>query len=251
MTMHLAAFYESVDPAGVLTQLNAVVDQAIFTSGVDVRVPQGMANLVAAAGLSAATGPDYGQVQSPSLRQLANQAVLPIAAAAKFASPFQINWFGRSPRMLAQSESVNFALKATGGAAAANYGLIWLADGQVQETSGKMFSVHATAAASLVAGTWVNGALTFDDTLPAGNYSVVGLRAQSANLIAARLVFVGGAFRPGVIGDTSEATALMPYARYGGMGTFGSFNVDQPPTIDFLGATDTAQDVILDLIKTG
>lgn len=247
---HLAAYYKSVDPAAALTLISAVADQAIFTSGNDVRVPTGMSNLIGEAGMTAATGPGYAEVQSPSLRDLANLDVLPIAAAAVFANPDQIQWHPESPRVLVPAESVNFAIEATGGAAAANYGLIWLADGAPKPSSGNMFTVRATSAIALAAGTWVNGALTFNTSLPAGTYDVVGLRAQGANLVAARLVFIGGQYRPGVPGETSGQTQFFRRFRFGRNGTYGSFDVNQPPTVDALGVTDTSQIYEFDLIKT-
>jgi hypothetical protein len=247
---HLAAYYESLITTGVLTKISAVPDQAIFTSDDDVRVPSGMANLIAEAGLSGGGTATYAQVQSPSLRQLANQDVDPIALAVKFSVENQLQWHGDNPRSLQASESVNFTINSNDSVAAANYGLIWLSDGAVSPTRGRIFTVRATAAAALVAGTWVNAAVVFDTSLPAGTYQVVGFRAESANLVAARIVFIGAAFRPGVIGDTGPSTNLMPYARNGNMGVFGQFNVDQPPTVDFLGVTDAAEVVVFDLIKS-
>ena len=41
------------------------------------------------------------------------------------------------------------------------------------------------------ANVWTNGAVTFDDSLPVGHYQVVGFRAESVGLVAARLVFKG------------------------------------------------------------
>lgn len=248
--MHLAAFYQSVDPAGALTKINAVPDTTIFTSGADVRIPTGIANLLAVAALSSATGPVYAQVQSPTLRDLADQDVEPVVAAAKFTAYDSVNRFMDNPRALTVGESVNFAIEAKGGAAADNYGLIWLGDGPTKTSSGKIFSVRATGAAALAAGTWVNTAITFNTTLPAGSYDIVGLRAQGANLIASRLVLIGATFRPGVPASSSPANDLFPDWRYGRVGTLGSFDTNQPPTMDCIGATDAAQEFILDLIKT-
>lgn len=248
--LHLGAFYQSVDPAGVLTQINAVQDQALYINGVDMRVPAGLAFLAGEAGLSAATAPSYAQVQSPTLRSLANQDVLPIQTAAKFATQEGFQWHADNPRNLTVAEALNFAIAATGGAAAANYGLVWLADGPTKPTTGAIISVRATAAVTLSAGAWVNGSLTFNSVLPAGTYQVVGMYAEGANLVAARLVFPGGVFRPGVPGNTALTGNLFPQFRNGYSGVFGQFDTNQPPTLDALGATDTAQSLILDLIKT-
>lgn len=251
MTFHLGAFYESVDPAASLTQIDAVTDQAIFTSGKDMRVPSGMTNLLAETALSAATTPTYAQVQSPTLRDLANQDVDPIVAGVTFANYGLIQDHSDNPRVLNALESMNFAVYATGGAAAANYGLVWIGDGPIKSTSGKVFSVRATAGTTLAAGSWVNGALTFNTTLPAGKYQVVGMYAEGSNLVAARLVFIGGTFRPGVPANSSLGRNDFSMFRDGEWGVFGEFDSNQPPTVDCLGVTDTSQVFVFDLIKTG
>jgi len=247
---HTGAFYQSVDPAGVLTTINAVADQSLFTSGIDLRVPAALNNLAAEAALTAATGPLQGQVQSPTLRNLANQDVLPVVAAATFSAYDQLQYHADNPIALAAAESLNFAIAATGGAAAVNYGLVWLSDGPVKPTTGKIFSIRATSSVTLAAGVWVNGALTFGSTLPAGTYQVVGMYAQGAHLVAARLLFVGGTFRPGVPANADLNHNHFAQFRNGYAGVFGSFDINQPPSVDCLGVTDTAQTFVLDLIKT-
>ena len=250
MPMHLAAYYESANSAAALAQITAVTDQAIFTSGNDVRVPTGLAMLLGEAAMSAQTGPDSAQVQSPTLRDLAQQDVKPIETAVTWSDVSGIQWHGDNPRQLTPAESVNLAILATGGAAAANYGLIWLGDAAVKASTGAIFSIRATSTASLTAGVWEASALTFSSTLPAGSYDVVGMHAVGANLVAARLVFIGAGFRPGVPGNPTADTNLWPGFRNGRAGTFGSFDVNQPPSIEALGATDTVQKYVFDLIKS-
>jgi len=247
--MHLGAFYQSVNPGGVLTNINAVPDQAIFTSGHDLRVPTDVPNIIWEAALTAAAGPVLGQIQSPSLRELANRDIEPIEPAAVFSNLAKLQYHGDSPIALMPYESMNFAILATGGVASECYGLVALADGPVKPVSGNIFTVRASAAAALTLGAWVNAPVTFESTLPAGVYQVVGFRASSTNLVAARLVFIGQAYRPGVTGCVSSAVTGMLNHRYGALGVFGQFDVNQPPTVDFLGVTDVAQEVVFDLIK--
>ena len=82
-------------------------------------------------------------------------------------------------------------------------------------------------------------------------YQVVGFRAQGTNLVAARIVFVGAAFRPGVPAEPNGQVENWEWTRDGQLGVLGQFDVDQPPTIDCLGATDTSQVFTFDLIQTG
>jgi hypothetical protein len=75
------------------------------------------------------------------------------------------------------------------------------------------------------------------------------MRARSANLVAARCVFVGGGYRPGVAGSAAITGADDDRQRFGELGVFGQFDNTTPPTVDFLGDTDAAQTGIFDLIK--
>ena len=131
-----------------------------------------------------------------------------------------------------------------------NRAFLWLCDGPVKPVTGKVFTVRCTAAASLTTATWVNSALTFQQTLPAGHYQVVGFRAWSANGCAARIFFVGGAWRPGAPMGNTEANDNWEDFRYGNTGVWGEFDNTTPPSVDVMGITDTAQVVLLDLIKT-
>lgn len=247
--MHLLSFYGNINSAGALTNVAPVADQAIRSTTTGFIVPGDISSLIGEAALSAQTGPGRGQLQSPSLRAFANQDIHPIVAAIKFGGNPAYQWHGHSPRPLKGNEELDLYVTATGGAAAHTYGLAFLADGPVQVEQGNIFSVYATGAAALAAGTWVNTALTFGSTLPAGTYKIVGFRAQGANLIAARFALVGAGYRPGVPAVNAVGDADPYFTRAGRMGAFGVFDVNQPPTVDCLGETDTAQNFVLDLIK--
>jgi hypothetical protein len=154
-----------------------------------------------------------------------------------------------SPIPVAPDESLNFAIESNPAAAAIHYGLVWLADKAQEQARGSIFTVRATGAATQTTTTWVNGNLTFSQTLPAGRYRIVGMRARSTDAVAARLVFAEQVARPGVpvlnaIGDND------PWMfRYGNAGVFGEFPHTNPPTFDVLGGAATAQVFLFDLIR--
>ncbi len=249
MTIHLAAFASSVDLGGVMTHIAAVQDQVITTAGEDLRVPKGLAYIVGQAALIGNATPIAAQVQSPSLRAIANLDITPVISGVVFGSPPEQIMHGESPIPLVENESLNFALEATGGVATENYGLLWLSSGQIKPISGTIYTVTAKSAVTLTAQNWSNGNITFDQTLPAGSYQIVGMRARGANLVAARLVFVGGTWRPGVsaVNGLSDLDPL--HARYGSLGVYGQFDATTPPTVDCLGVTDTVQEYTFDIIK--
>lgn len=246
---HLSAFYQSVDPALALIAINAVREEMLFTNGVDLRVPTQLPNIIGAIGMANDASFTRAQVQSPSLRVLANLDVEPIVAALVLGSPPEQSFWPATPVELTPDEAVNFAVASDPAAAVVHQGLIFLADGPQVPVEGRIFTVRATAAITLAAGLWVNGNLTFSQTLPAGRYQVVGMRARGTNLVAARLVFPEQVARPGVLAVNAVGDLDPYWTRFGRMGVFGEFPHTNPPTLDAFGVTDAAQIVMLDLLR--
>ena len=241
------AFDENQDSA-TLVNIAALADQHIRVSGDDITVPA----LNEIVGLYA-VGPSITQVRidSPSLRILGNIDLEPVDLAAEPVAPPAFHDLRASPRSLDVSESLN-ALGSEGGATTRITVGVWLADRAIQRHVGQFFTVRCTNASTLAANAWTNGELTFSQGLPAGRYRVVGMRAQSAGLQLARLVFIGGAWRPGCIGHDADGDIEEPSFRYGRFGIWGEFEHDTPPSVDFLSnSADTAQVVHLDLEKVG
>lgn len=245
---HMVA-YESTASNAALTSITPVPDGTVRVAGNDIYVPTVVNQIISAACLinsSAATL--RGQIQAPSLRAILNFDVNPIVNGLVFGSLARAARFWQTPLQLQPNEPLDFYTQ--NGASVMNRGLILLADGPVRPVTGKIYTVRATGAATLVTGTWVNTVLTFSQTLPSGHYQVVGFRAVGANLIAARIFFVGGAWRPGCYAANVSNDNEWPDFRYGNIGVWGEFDNTVPPTVDCLGITDTTQEFEFDLIKT-
>ena len=247
---HLAAFYSNAALGGVLTALAAVPDTQIFTSGNILRVSPDVPLLAMAYGAYLATTITQGQIETPSLRALANFDVSPLSLTGPVADSQSFDDLYDAPLTLAGNESMTFSVNGTSTGAQDAYGIVEFTDGAVKPVSGNIFTVRGTGAATLSAGVFVNTPVIFDTVLPAGSYNVVGLRAEGANLVAARIAFVGQTYRPGVLGITASNQSDNLRYRNGASGTFGAFNINQPPTVDCLGITDTAQVFYFDLQKT-
>lgn len=248
MAMHMIG-YETSGSESALTAITPIPDPTLRVTGNDFLVPQGMNNLVlAAAMINSTTATLRAEVQSPSLRATLNMDISPINNGLVFGSLPRIARMFKTPLPLAVNEPLDVFVQ--NGAAVMNRAFLQLSDGPVQPATGRVYTVRATGAASLTTASWVNTSLTFAQTLPAGTYSLVGLRAWGANLVAARVFFVGSPWRPGVPAVNSEDNNEWGEFRYGGIGTWGSFVNTVPPTIDCMGITDTAQVFLLDLIKT-
>jgi len=246
--IHTVAYELSASQAA-LTALTPVPDGTIAIQSTQIRVPAGMNQIVAAAAMiNSATATLRAQIQAPSLRATLNYDIAPIVNGLVFGTIPRYLRLWNTPLQLQADEPVEVFVQ--NGAAVMNRAVLWLGDGSPKPTTGKIFSVRCTAAASLTTAVWVNSALTFQQTLPAGSYQVVGMRVFGANAVAARLFFVGGAWRPGVPCVNAEDNNDPWEFRLGNLGVFGEFKNTTPPSIDVLGVTDTAQVVILDLIKT-
>lgn len=243
----MIAFEQSASLAA-LTAITPVPDPTVSINGNNVLVPASLNQVVAtAAMINSAAATLRAEIQAPSLRATLNFDVSPIVNGLVFGSLARIARFWQTPLQLVTNEPLNYFFQ--NGAAVMNRGLIVLADGPIRPVQGKIYTVRATGAASLVTATWVNTALTFGQTLPAGRYQVVGFRAIGANLVAARIFFVGGAWRPGVPACNVSNDNEWNDFRYGNCGVLGEFDNTTPPTVDCLGVTDSAQEFEFDLIK--
>lgn len=254
---HLAAFWESIDQAAAHTELAAALgEQVLFISGDDIRVPDDVSQVVAVAAM-VATLATRAELVSPSLRRGAGFDIGEFNSLTdgnvEPASPPTIVDLRSNPIQLDPGESLNALSNANPTAAADQSILVWLADGPIAPLGGQVIrSVRATGAISAGAGQWTNGALTFTRDLPVGNYAVVGLRAQGATMVGARLVFRGGSARPGVLASDVESDLGWPGFRFGGMGVFGEFHSNTPPTVDVLcNDADATQAFVLDLVALG
>lgn len=245
---HLAAFTESQDTGGVLTYCAALFDGILTVAGDDISVPEGLPNLGAVLALGATI--TQARLEAPSLRRTILLDVRPLNVGAEPLSPYPIINLFDNPLPLDPFESIR-ALVAEGAAGAERETvLVWLTDSPATPVRGEIFTLYGTAAVTLTANAWTSAAITWSQTLPAGTYQVVGMRAESAGLVAARLSFVGQSFRPGCVGLDAAADIEHSIFRYGNLGVWGEFAHNQPPNVDFLSVSaDTNEYVWLDLVR--
>lgn len=248
---HLAGWFEDVDQAAAAADIAAMPDQSLTVSGDFVRCPVALPNLLGEFCTTIATTFTSARVESASLRIMGAQNILPVNRIATATDDPHVSWHGDNPRSLIGGEDVSFNTNSDHAAAIEIYGFVWFGDSPVQVANGEIFTVRATGAITLADGVWTNGALTFVEELPVGEYDVVGLRVESAGIVAARLVFQDSPHRPGVCGAIAPSSQDIPSARFGKGGVIGHFNSLTPPTVEAVGVTGTAQVVLLDLIKTG
>lgn len=248
MPFTTVGYYESQDSA-VLVNIAAIADPHVTVTGDNIYVPGELPFL--AGFYFHGVNFTQGQIASPTLRRLANIDVEPADLAAEPGSPPAMHDLFSTPKGLTAGEAVTALMAEDAAGASAVQATVWFSSGPIAPATGEIFTVRATSATTLVANAWTNGALTFSQTLPVGTYDVVGMRAQSAGMKAARLVFTGYSWRPGCLGCDADGDLDAPAFRNGRAGIWGSFAHTTPPTVDFLSiSADAAEVVHLDLIKT-
>jgi len=252
MTYHVAAFSEQIAVAGTLQAITAVQDDQLFTSGDDVRVPDGLAFLLGAYSIGAAQ--TRARIVAPSLRAFANLEIAPknISEPVVGDDIIRLVNYARFPLPLAVGESVNYETDGGAGAGAGQQtGIILLSNGPVVTVEASMRTIRATATIAGPEAVWASGVLTFSEDLPTGNYQVVGARCEMDSAGAFRLIFVAGGPRPGALAVPNDEGGDLMGARLGGWGMWGQFDTNQPPTLEVLAlsAATTGQVLYLDILR--
>lgn len=247
----LIAWYSAADLGAALTAIANIADQSITPSGTTgYIVPNDTPKLVGGGAVMEPATALQVQFQAPSLRIRTYPTVEPFTLDASVpASPIPWNYWGRIPTDLQPQEVLQAFVNSN--EAVAQYVLAMLADGPMApEASGqKVQSVRFTSTVQAAAATWAAGAITLDQSLPVGNYKVVGLRVRGTGLVAGRLIFSNQVARPGVPAALGLGGLDAPWARFGEVSGWGQFHTTNPPQIEVIGGTAAAQVGILDLVQ--
>lgn len=249
MRQHLAAFYSNQSAGASYSSLASVVDSILSrTSSSNYLLPE-PAKLKWACLLGAST--TRGRVNTPQFRTIGLPAIFPVERNATPSDvPNICDWFDYPLSINAADE---FGVDASNDAAGAvdAYAFCFLDFGSRSAPQGPCYTLRATASITAVANTWTTGTMSFDQNLPSGEYSVIGMSAIGTNLAAARLAFAGGTYRPGVLAQTAIANHPGDYGRFGKLGLFGVFTNVNIPNLEILAVgANSSQEVYLDVVKT-
>lgn len=189
---------------------------------------------------------------SPTLRQYSPPFIRPIDTAASPSSRTPIADYRDYPMTIKALEEL--AVQSTDSAAGPNVcnvivGLQYSPN--IPAANGQIITMRGTGTTTVTANAWSAAAITWADTLPAGNYQCVGLSGFSATGIAARLIFDQQYFRPGAVIGANDS--IIPHHMFlkGGLGVWGNFTANRMPNVEmFCTSADTAQTVYLDLVRT-
>jgi hypothetical protein len=249
----LVGWQESLDEDGVLSNVAACSDQHVAVSGDRIYVPP--LNKLVAEYAAQANTVTHAQLQSPSLRRV---CLLDIAMVQGGGYPSGGESFYPHfdcPIGLEVNEGLEALMNKPADGAIVATVLAWLADNPLVPVVGEMFTIKVTATITSIVGQWVNGALTFTQTLPVGKYAIVGAKFGEfgGDVIAFRFVVAGYGWRAGGLACGDLGARPHALQRYGGMGVWCEFDSTTPPTLDILAYAAASQSVVgyIDLIKTG
>lgn len=248
----LVCGYESMTNGVTYQEVNGVLDQSMTLDAASRFAAPGawqvMAGYVMGINLTAA------RINAPSMRSLILPEIYPSSPVADVPTigvgPIIMERYG--PRFAPQEYFIVEISRGGADAQPVMWGL-WIGPDITAPALGPAYTAVATASPTIVAGSWVLASLSFNQTLPAGRYQVIGLGVVCNDCTFARLVFPGlSQYRPGVV--VQDAYGDFPWGqrfRYGGMGSFGEFVHNAPPAMEFLGDTAGAESAVvyLDLIK--
>lgn len=247
----LIAYANAKDCLGVFTSIPAVQDQHVKTADQYITVPA-LNNIVGSYALMGAAGAE-ARLVSPSLRRLNPLYINPAELVSVPSADPLMMYHPQNPIPLDVNEQLEAQINATNADTAQKMVLVWLSDGMISSVTGEVFTVNAHLNVELIVDTWQFSEITFPDSLPVADYSVVGARLVGTDLAAFRFVPVGEAHRPGGVGAVAINSKDPWSQRFGRMGEWFKFNTVQPPGIECLGgAAEVAADIELyiDMIKT-
>ena len=249
MSFHLVGYEESI-AAVANTDLDAIPD-GILTIQNNHIMPQDDRLLQFAWAASATI--DRARLVTPETRQVANPYIRPVDASLGPSDDTPVADYRDNPFRLKGLEEI--AVEATSTIAMGSedcFALLGLGRNMSPAPRGQIYTMRGTGTTTLVADRWTLTAITWEQSLPTGTFICVGLGAQSANCIGARLSFDNQADRPGCVGMSAVTNREHQMFRKGGLGAWGMFTSTSLPEVEFLAdVADAAQVVYLDFVRVG
>jgi hypothetical protein len=244
---HMFGYYSSIAASAVNAPITAIND-TIMTNVADGNLtsPQ-PGNIIFVCGLGANLV--RLRLNTPKYRTISLPSLVPINGTLTVPSPVNIFNAMDYPLPVNAVDEIEIDATNSSGSADNEAAICGIKFGDVPWTPGTPIRVRATATVTCSTGTWVNGTMTLDQTLPAGVYAVIGMLAVGTNLAAARLVFPASVWRPGCVAMNADKNIPHPLFDRHLLGCWGLFESINLPSVDFLSVGScTSQEVYLDLV---
>jgi hypothetical protein len=250
MAIHTAV-YTKLDTAATANEDIPAVTDNVFTVQNGHYIAQQDMNLLSAYARDA--GITNARIFTPQLLKVGVPSVSPVNANAAPITLPPMTYFPPAKLRIPAIDEIAFQISNGGAGGVRAVGVIWLAtmDHNYNVPPGDSFTLRATVTITGTLAAWASGPLVFDQTLPAGTYQVVGLNVVGATTEVARLVFMGGGYRPGVLCMPAVGNYNWEFFRFGNSGLLGTFVSTAQPQLEVFQTTAAATPytVFVDVIK--
>lgn len=246
--MHLAAWFASL-ANGSTNLANTAVNDGVFTpSGTTGFLLPRPAQLRAA--YSAGVSITGARFNTPTFRYVGLPSVGPLNVTLTVPSPPNLTDYGAMAPTIPVADAITVEHTLGGAAPENELTLAWFQFGFRAVPSGQRYRLRFTGTITAAAGTWVNGAMVPDQTLPQGVYGITGMDAMGTNLVAVRMLFPGTTWRPGCLARNTVGGVPDKLFTNGDLGLWGTFNSVNTPTFDvFSSGANTAQTIFMDVVR--
>lgn len=191
-------------------------------------------------------------LQTPRSRMIVPPRLFPIQAS--LLPPDRPHVFDRrrNPFTLNAVEEVQILMNIGGAANAYSTAIFFVGNSIDPVPQGDLYTLHGTSATAATANAWSLVMPIWDQTIPAGTYTVVATQHVSTNALAHRLFFKDQLMRPGFLSMTSIGNTTEPSYYFGGWGKLGDFNTTAYPTWEVLcNAADASHDFTMTMVRIG
>jgi hypothetical protein len=249
--MHLLAYDGAVIASAANQNVAAIVDNVITTSANNKYIMPARVQVYAAGAMN-----DFLQrarINAPSLRNEGLPEIFPITVSNLPATIPLVTYWDRVGPTVQQNEEVGVEITDGASVTLRAHAFVAFRDVVAPIPAGKRMRIVGTSTLTLAVGQWVSGNMTLDQTLPYGQYSVIGMAVVCAGSYAARLIFPRStAWRPGCpTAAGAGAVDAMQAFMAGRLGEWGQFTSVAQPLIEIVGNTAGAQTatIVLDMVQ--
>lgn len=158
-------------------------------------------------------------------------------------------WLNNPIKLPAMQEIVAEAIHSSGSVQNISM-VLFITRGLAPAPKGPVTTLRATSTTATVANTWTEVSLSWEYSLTAGEFAVVGSEAVSGASIAHRWIFDNAKFRPGSLSVQALYNRPMQYAVAGMLGTWGTFRPPVMPRLEvFSPAPDSSHTAYLHVVR--
>lgn len=193
---------------------------------------------------------DSARLSLPSFRQVALPYQTPVSVGPNPITNQNFISYLANPLKIAAREELALLATQVGAGAEFVTGIACIGTRNPPVPAGQQYCLRGTGATAAVAHVWTQTTVTWSDSLPEGEYAVIGIEGISTTQQAVRLMFLGQEYRPGSLAKVAAQNRLPLAFEEKMWGVLGTFRQDQMPNVEVLcNAADATQVFYLKVVK--